>query len=70
MDLKNGSITVNEILNYPGARALLHQEFPQLAGSPLLGLAGGMTYRQLMSMAKNALPPQQLDRLVKKIQEL
>lgn len=41
MDLRQGKITLGEILRHPQARELLTRELPQFARSPLLGLAGG-----------------------------
>ena len=48
MDLRQGKITLGEILRHPQARELLTRELPQFARSPLLGLAGGMTLNQIL----------------------
>lgn len=52
MDLRQGKITLGEILRHPQARELLTRELPQFARSPLLGLAGGMTLNQILIHAK------------------
>lgn len=50
MDLKNGKITVGEVLRHPGARQILQKYFPQVAGNPLmLSLAKGWTLNQVLS---------------------
>ena len=46
MDLKDGRITVNQVLRNPQAMAVLQRELPELAGSPLLRMAGGMSLNQ------------------------
>ena len=43
MDLHNNQITLGEILSYPPAREVLKQELPGLYGSPLMGMARGMS---------------------------
>ena len=37
MNLKNGQITVGEVLSNPNARALLQREYPALLNHPMLG---------------------------------
>lgn len=54
MDLRQGKITLGEILRHPQARELLTRELPQFARSPLLGLAGGMTLNQILIHAKGS----------------
>ena len=47
MNLKNGQITVGEVLSNPNARALLQREYPALINHPMLGMARGMTLNQV-----------------------
>ena len=52
MNLKNGQITVGEVLSNPNARALLQREYPALLNHPMLGMARGMTLNQVLVMAR------------------
>ena len=69
MDLRQGKITLGEILRHPQARELLTRELPQFARSPLLGLAG-MTLNQILIHAKGRVPPEQIKRLLSQLEEL
>ena len=60
MDLKDGRITVNQVLRNPQAMALLQKELPELAGSPLLRMAGGMSLNQVLSFVKGKVPPEKI----------
>ncbi len=70
MDLKNGKITVSEVLQNPRAYALLKQEFPQMVQSPLFHLAGGMTLNQVLAFAKGTIPQDKIDRLLEQLQSI
>lgn len=70
MNLYNGNITVKQILSVPQARELLKKELPQLADSPLLNLAGGMTLNQVLTMAKGYLPREQVDSLLERLKAI
>ncbi|MCD8052423.1 MAG: hypothetical protein LUE89_12235 [Clostridiales bacterium] len=49
MDLKNGAITVGEVLDYPGARDILRTYFPQVADNALLlGMARSWTLNRVL----------------------
>ncbi len=47
MDLKNNKITVGELLDHPGARALLTKRFPLVMKKPMTGAARTVTLEQL-----------------------
>lgn len=49
MDLKNNKITVGELLDHPGAKALLTRRFPLVMKKPLTGAARTVTLEQLTS---------------------
>ncbi len=49
MDLKNNKITVGELLDHPGAKALLAKRFPLVMRKPLIGAARTVTLEQLTS---------------------
>ncbi|MEG1874592.1 MAG: hypothetical protein RR022_02700 [Angelakisella sp.] len=55
MNLKDGMITIGEILAYPPARELLLREFPALARHPMLHMAGRITLNTAIAMAGDAL---------------
>ena len=39
MDLKNNKVTVGELMEHPGARAVLQRRFPMLMKHPVMGAA-------------------------------
>ena len=43
MDLKRNQITVGELLDHPGARAVFQRRFPMLMKHPMLGAARTIT---------------------------
>jgi hypothetical protein len=50
MDLRNGTITVSEVLRQPGARQILQRYFPKVAGNPLmLNLASSWSLNQVIA---------------------
>lgn len=70
MDLRQGNITLREILRHPQARELLSRELPQFARSPLLGLAGGMTLNQILVHTKGRVPQDKVSELVAQLKAL
>ena len=70
MDLKNNQITVREILSNPQAVALFHRELPALASSPMLRMSQSLTLESLLRLAKGNLPSQQIQRILKDLQEI
>lgn len=56
MDLKNNKITVGELLDHPGARAVLSKKFPLVIKKPLTGAARTVTLEQLVSFLSPYLP--------------
>ena len=70
MDLKNNRVTVGEVLAYPGARALLKKELPDLANSPLLGLAKNMPLSNVIRIANGKISPDQMVRLLDELKKL
>jgi len=49
LDLKNNKITVGELLDHPGAKAVLTRRFPLVMKKPLTGAARTVTLEQLVS---------------------
>ena len=56
MELKKGTITIGELLDYPPAKAILAREFPLMVHHPLAGRARGMTLNTAIRLAGEALP--------------
>ena len=54
MDLKRNQITVGELLDHPGARAVFQRRFPMLMKHPMLGAARTITLEQILSVAHTA----------------
>lgn len=67
MDLRDFQITVGEVLANPRAREVVRRELPELAGSPLLGLAKGMTLQQVLSFARK-IPEEKRRRILEGLQ--
>lgn len=70
MDLMNGQITVGALLQNPRAYALLKQEMPALAGSPILAHARGMTLNQAMAFGRRYMNPQKMNSLLNQLKAL
>lgn len=70
MNLYNGNITIRQILQVPQARELLQTELPQLANSPLIRLASGMTLNQVLARTKGYLSPEKLQSLLEQLKSI
>lgn len=70
MDLRNGNITIAEILAYPPAKAILMREFPAMMNHPMLHMAGRFTLNTAISMAGDALPMQKRKEILEKLKAL
>ncbi len=70
MNLKNGQITVGEVLSNPNARALLQREYPALINHPMLRMARGMTLNQVLGMARGKVSQQQVNRLFEQLSRI
>ena len=71
MDLKNGAITVKEVLANPKAMEVLRKYFPQVAGNRLLlGVAKSWTLNQVMNRAGDRLDEQTKKKIRKELEEL
>ncbi len=71
MDLRNGQITVREVLHHPGAWELLGKRFPAMAGNPLLlKMAQNWTMNQVLSKAGGRLSPKQLEEIQRELETL
>lgn len=73
MNLKNGQITVGEILQNPQARALVQREVPQLGGmlnSPLARGYWNMPLSAVAARARGLLPPNRLQSLLAGLEKI
>ena len=61
MDLKNGKVTVGELLDHPGARAVLQKRFPMLMKHPMMGAARTITLEQILAVAREFVPQKKID---------
>ena len=70
MDLKNNKITVGELLDHPGAKALLTKRFPQIMKKPLSGAARTVTLEQLTAFLSAYIPAAILRDTVNELKKL
>ena len=71
MKLRNGEITVKEILLNPAAKQLMQREFPQYMNNPMLmGMAQNMTLRQVFVHSKGKISKEKRDSLLAQIKVL
>lgn len=70
MDLQNGNITVGQLLKEPGARKILMTELPELANSPLLRFAGGMSLNRVLTFAKGNVTDEKVKRILSQLKAL
>ena len=61
MDLKNNKVTVGELLDHPGARAVFQRRVPMLMKHPLIGAARSITLEQILSVAQAYVPQKKID---------
>lgn len=69
MNLRNGQITIGEILANPKARAVIEQELPMLIHNPLLNNAHALTLAYVKNMGRNYIPLEQMNRIIRKLEE-
>lgn len=61
MDLKNGRVTVGDLLDHPGAKAVLQKRFPMLMKHPMMGAARTITLEQILAVAREFVPQKKID---------
>ena len=61
MDLKNGKVTVGELMDHPGARAVLQKRFPMLMKHPMMGAARTITLEQILAVSREFAPQKKID---------
>ena len=71
MDLKNGAITVGEVLRHPGAFPILQRYFPQIAGNALmLGIAKSWTLNQVLNRASGRVEERRIQQIRAELEQL
>ena len=61
MDLKRNQITVGELLDHPGARAVIQRRFAMVMKDAMLGEGGTSTLEQVLSVAQAYVPQKKID---------
>ena len=61
MDLKNGRVTVGDLLDHPGAKAVRQKRFPMLMKHPMMGAARTITLEQILAVAREFVPQKKID---------
>lgn len=67
MNLRNGQITVRELLANPQVWMILQQEYPNLYRHPMIKMAQGMSLNQLLWMAKGKIPQNQINHILEEL---
>lgn len=70
MNLRNGQITLRELLSNPKAYQVLQRESPIPLTHPLVKRAGNMTLNQLLCLAKGRVSQGQVSRILDELKRL
>lgn len=70
MDLRNNTITVQELLSNPKSKAVFQRRFGKLMRHPLVGAAQSLTLAQLADMAAVYLPKKTIDETMAELRKL
>ncbi|MCI9195431.1 MAG: hypothetical protein HFF14_07675 [Angelakisella sp.] len=70
MDLRNGAISLGEIVRDPKARALVDREFPGILNHPFARRFLGMSLSKALGMARGRVPEDSIQRLLAELREL
>lgn len=70
MNLRNGQITVGELLSNPAVRRLAQQEFPGIINHPMLHTAYNMPISRVIAMARGRVPQSKINRLLQTLETL
>lgn len=69
MDLRDGRISMDELLADPTARRIIEEELPGLLNSPLVPMVRRMTLAQVLSLAAGRLPPAKQARILERLRD-
>ena len=71
MDLKNGRVTIGEILQNPNARSMIQRSrYSMLLNSPMVGQFRNMPLQDALNQAGRFLPPNVINKAVARLREL
>ena len=70
MDLRNGRITIGELLSDPAARQVLARRFPQLLGRPIVAASGTMSLERAMKLAAAYVPQKALQETLEELRRI
>ncbi|MBU5451115.1 hypothetical protein [Acetivibrio sp. MSJd-27] len=70
MNLRNGQITLRELLSNPKAYQILQRESPVPLNHPLVRRAGNMTLNQLLGLARGRIPQGQVNRILEDLRNI
>lgn len=70
MDLKNGKITLGELLKNPKARELVEREAPGVTTSPLAGRFRAMPLERAVALLRPIMNSNRLDALLRELETL
>ena len=70
MDLRNGQLTVGELLRQPSVRSEIQRKFPNALTRPLPPAMLNMPLQRAASMAQHFIPPQQVNMVISQLKKL
>lgn len=70
MDLRNGQITIGELLRHPEARQVLARRFPQMIGRPIVTASGAMSLERAMKAASAYVSQKDLQETLEELRRL
>ena len=70
MDLKNGRITVGELLDNPASRGVFQRRFPMVMKHPMMGAARTVTLEQLIAFARGYIPQKKIEETLEELRHL
>ena len=69
MDLKHNQITVGELMDHPGAKAVFKRRLPMLMRQPLVGAARTITLAQILAVAQAYVPQRKIDEVLEELRK-
>ncbi len=70
MDLRKHQITIGEVLDYPGARAILQRRFPMVFRKDFSPASRSVTLEQLLALVGGYLPKRVVDSTLQELERL
>lgn len=70
MDLRNGSITLGELLANPQAKAVLQRRFGSLLSHPMLGSAKKLSLKQVIQLSAGKIPKEMVEATLQELKDI